>query len=403
MKINKIDLQKVNLFNYPKPLKLEDYWEVCDLAIADLKNSSDVISVYLCGSKWLLGISDLDLLVVYRNKQKSNKIKLPWQISDKAKSIFIHRYENYNQDSFPWFAYLIPRFNEIQLLVGQKLNWYIPENELNQEDYQWLQAGFIFDLLINKLLLFFRYQYQAEINIRELLLVTSSLAHTLKMVEKTGHLLMGSEDFCKKITSLRNNWFNHNYEYNIDSLLDLFIDAQGLILEIVKKLDEFVKIKLPDFTRVIKNDTFYLINPKFKLEFIPNWNEEIFFSNFKKGLIKFEFPFLGKKPNLDSYRLLLPSTLFYFILVYSHESGLFSQWLKKSIRGRGNHLLDTFKVSEGLKKHIYAFNKQAEEGAKVKKGESLKIWFSYGFFPYHRSIKRKIVDFIILIIRTIKK
>src|SRR3989344_4661375 len=108
--MNDINLEKINLYNFPKPLTQKDYEEVCRQIVADVKRQENIASVYLTGGQWLPGISDLDIIIVYDPSiLVKNIIKLPWELSKEAKSIFIHRYENYNLNSFPWHAYISPR------------------------------------------------------------------------------------------------------------------------------------------------------------------------------------------------------------------------------------------------------------------------------------------------------
>lgn len=391
-----------DLHNFPQPLNKEDYEKVCQLTVADLKKNPDVLAVYLFGDEWTPGISDLDIIVVYKNQPENRiGIKAPWQLSKKAQSIFIHRYENYNQRTFFDRFYLYPYSENLKLLFGQPLAWRFPQEELSQKEYHWLQTAFLFDLLINKLLLIFRYKFKERINIREAILVISSLRHTLRMANE----IVNSElaiDFSSKIEQLRTQWFKKSRRENIKTFFYLLEEAEKLVLKLIKELDSFLKKEVPNFVQEIREKKFSLRNPKYDLLFIPHWQENTFLEGFKRGLIKFNFPFSGRREDLDSYRLVLPNSLFFFLAGYLKENGPLSDWLKNGMKDNySSLLLDRIHFNKGFQEHVRAVNNYVTEGINFK-GESLKLWFSYGFFPYRRSTKRKIIDLIILLIKKFK-
>ncbi len=202
------NLNKAELFNFPKRLKKTDYENLCNLVVADLKSNPDIIAVYLAGSNWIPGISDLDIIVVYKNKRENKyNIKSPWAFSKEAEYIFMHVYENYTETSFRDLQYLLPKFNKIKLLYGFPVSFRVPEEELNGVEYKWLQASFIFDFLINKLLwTLFRHHLENKINVRDTIVVISSLIYTISMAEKITNSKIET-DFSQKISSLRNDWF----------------------------------------------------------------------------------------------------------------------------------------------------------------------------------------------------
>ncbi len=390
------DLDKIELFNFPKYLKRADYENLCNLVVADLKLNPDIVAVYLAGGNWVPGISDLDIIVVYKNQRQSQyNIKSPWALSKEAEYVFMHVYENYTEASFRDLHYFSPKFNKIKLLYGSSVSPRLPEKELNSLEYNWLQASFAFDFLINKLLLFFRHDLENKINVREAIVVISSLVYTISVVEKITNLKIET-NFPQKITSLRNNWFVNSQEKNIKSLFNLLEEAESLILRIVQLLAEFLEKEIPDVVKKMKESTFYFRNSHYDLIFMPNWNEKIFLSEFKKGLIEFNPPFFRRRKNIDSYRLVLPSVLFFFLRSYTLVEGQWSDWLKKSVRN--NQLLIKTPVNKGIKEHALATNRYINEC--IASGDKiLKLWLSYGFFPYPRSIKRKIADLIILFLR----
>src|SRR3989344_4428956 len=94
--------------NLPKFLKKEDYEECCRLVVDDATTNPTVRAVYLMGGEWCPGISDLDIVVVYKDNITPISMKSPWSLSEKAKFIFTHRYLSFNEKDAGDFYYLYP-------------------------------------------------------------------------------------------------------------------------------------------------------------------------------------------------------------------------------------------------------------------------------------------------------
>jgi len=394
------DLNKIELFNFPRRLKKVDYENLCSLVVADLKLNPDIVAVYLAGRDWVPGISDLDIVVVYKNRRQGRyNITNPWSLSKEAEYVFMHVYSNYTEASFKDLHYLYPTFDKPKLLYGSPASLRLPEEELTDIEHKWLQSSFIFDFLINQLLLYFRYNFKNKINVREVIVVISSLVYTISMVEKITNSKIET-NFPQKIASLRNSWFTNSREKNTKFLFSLLGEAESLILKIVQLLTGFLEKEIPDIAKEMKESTFCFRNSHYDLIFMPNWSEKIFLAEFKKGLIEFNPPFFKKRKDIDSYRLALPSPLFFFLENYTRVKGSWSDWLKKNVKN--NQLSIKIPVNKGIKEHALATNRYISEcitsGDKV-----LKLWLTYGFFPYPRSIKRKIADSIVLFLRKLKK
>jgi len=395
------NFNKIELYNFPKSLTRNDYEEVCQLAVNNLKKNRYVLGAYLLGDNWLPGISDLDIAVVYKASRMGNiGLMPPWLLSEKAKCIFAHRYEAHNQSTFKNLHYLLPRFGKIKYLFGPGFPYLLPEKELSQDENKWLKAIFIFDLLINKLLLLFRYKLKKKIDVRELILFVSSSVYTVKLIEEITNSELKT-GFYLKSSQLRSEWFKRNRQENIKSLFDLLEDAEELSLRIIRELDKFLRKEIPDFIREIEDKKFFLRNPRYDLTFSPDWQENIFPKEFEKGMIKFNFPFWGRREDLDSYRLVLPNSLFFFLLAYLKEKGPLSDWLRKGMKTNYSWLLDKIFPNKGLYEHIRAVNDYVAESIKFN-NKSFKLWLHFGSFPYKRSTKRRVIDLTILFLKKIK-
>jgi len=58
----------IHLTNLPQKLSRTDYQDVVKLAVKDLVGNKDIASIYLMGKNWQPGISDMDIIVVYKKR-----------------------------------------------------------------------------------------------------------------------------------------------------------------------------------------------------------------------------------------------------------------------------------------------------------------------------------------------
>lgn len=397
-----LELDKIKLDNFPERLEKKDYQELCDLAVEDLRKNSNVLAVYLFGGDWFPGISDLDIIVVWKRGHLGRTgVRPPWRLSEKAKFVFVHRYESHNPLTFRDICYFLPRSDKIKLLFGKPFSYHLPQKELETSEYYWLQASFVFSFLINKFLLFPKYEFKNRIDVQEIILFINSLTYSIKAIQE----ISGSEfneNFCLRVGQLRKKWFERDRQENIKLLFGLLDEAGKISLKIVEELNLFLKREVPDFIKKIEGKRFFLRNPRYDLIFSPEWQEGIFLEGFKKGRHEFNYPFLGRRNDLDSYRLILPNSLFFFLLGYLKEKGPLSDWFRRGVRNNYFYLLDSINLNKGFQEHIRTVNNYVAESLRFD-NKGFKLWLPFGFFPYQRSIKRKIIDFMILLRKSLTK
>lgn len=392
---NKHILSDYQFYNLPKYFLESDYLELCDLAVAELKKDPNILAVYLEGAKWVTGISDLDILVVYKNQTRGPYLlRGPWELSEKAKYIFIHNYGIYDESSFCDLYYLIPDITgqeRPRLLWGKNIPIRNPQAELSPENYRYLNSIVIFDLLVNKLLLYANYIVSKKINVRRLLAELYSLIYTLKMAEVIG-ITENTSDFSARIDHLKKNWFNSDSANNFEELLSLLEIGIDIVLKITEGLDKFTTERsLPKNKNLIfKNRNFYVI-------FDEKWDRGKFLNGFKEGLLAIKNPLSGKV--LENYKLILPAGLSYFLMAYAGFDGTFSQWFREKLVGRKER--DNVLVPEGMMKHIAETNDFIQ--ASIDNGGLFKIPFSYGFMVDRQTIISKIGEKIFIFLRKIKK
>ena len=372
-------------------MQVSDYQEVCDLVVDDLKDNPNIKSVYLAGSQWLPGISDLDIIVVFNDQIKDGfDFQSPWNLSKKAKYIFSHKYAIYNEKSFFNINYLVPTEQNLRLLFGKDISFRDPEKELSERDYKLLNAILVFDLLINKLLFNFKYLNYTKIDVRNLLNTIYSLVYSLLMIEMAGGKKIES-DFVLRIDQLRMNWFENNSTDNLEELISLYHQSNDLILEIVVELNNIVKKQF----QLIDNDILFK-NRKYNISFKENWDNELFLKEFKKGYIFLKKPFSDK--GIESFKFVLPYYLSYFLVTYANYEGLFSEWIKKGLTGY--QYQDYFSISKGVKKHIMAVNDFTKDS--IDNNGVFKLPFPYGLLINKRTLISIIGEKYLSFLRIIK-
>lgn len=392
-------MDKDNLFyknhqfnDFPKPFKEDEYWEVCRLVLRELKKNPDINSVYLAGSRWVPGISDLDIIVVYKNKLPKIKSGVPRKISEKVDYLFTHNYGSYDIKSFENIFYIIPDNTDFKLLYGKDLKIHFPEQELDKENFNFLYAILIFDLLINRLLFFLDYSFAKKTMVRNALCQIYSLTYTLEMIEQILNRQI-EKDFKKRIAYLRNNWFNNRLEDNLDNLLDLEKQSIQIILRIIKYLDEFISNYFN-----LKNSEIYFRNYKFEIKFDKQWKDKII-STYKNGSLILTNPLNGRKK--INYKFILPESFSYFLLAYSQHNGLLNDWIKRGLKNKNNLKIAKEKIPLGISRHIFVLN------ALVRKDKEyqglLKIPFSYGLILGKRTLASKLGETFLKFKRFFKK
>ena len=379
-------------YNFPKQLQREDYEEVCDLAVASLKNNPNIKAAYSASGEWAPGISDVDIVIVYNNRIE-NRVspQSPWSLSEKAKYLFLHTYGSCNEESFRNFYYLNPDRVNLRFLYGEDAPILNPRKELSPMDYKFLNAIFIFDFLVNKLLFYPRHLTAKKHDARRLLGEIHSITYTLEMMETiTGEQM--NRDFSIRIKQLRKNWFDEDREENSKELTFLIKEGMDLILEIVIKLNDFIKSQsLPlDPGIIFKNRRYYII-------FDEKWSKEKFLQSFFKGYLVLKNPY--SKRAVENFEFVLPPNLSYFLMAYANCQGPLSDWIRE---GLSNHRkLENFSIPAGIEKHIASVNNLVR--ADIENNGLFRIPFPYGLLTGRRTMISKIGEKLILFLRSIKK
>lgn len=372
---------KDKFYNLPKPLSISDYQECVEIVKGKAVGNHTIKAVYLMGGEWVPGISDLDIVVIYKDFVTPEYLPDPWSISSKAKFIFTHRYLSFDETTGKQFYFLYPKSTaNLRLICGEPVNFKEPSST---EEQQWTLAFIIFDVLTNKLCLFERFR-RGPYDARNLLGQLYSLIYTVEAIKKLTGEQVGSE-FMAKVKALKQNWFLLGESIATKELLSLVSPALGLVEEIILSLDRFLQTKgiVFDHRAIFSND-------KYRIAFSGDWSADAFSREFSRSLI-FTLPWLKKK--IELFRLLVPSSFSFFLRAYGAGEGKFNQEIRRCLclETRGNLSIPTGAIS-----HIQAMSEAFRVA--VATGGKFKIPFSFGlrvtWVGWRESVLWKVLLFV---------
>ena len=216
----------VIFYNEPRKLTLKDYEHEIDRVVDVLSTCDDVISIYQIGEVSCPGISDLDFIVVVRDKMK-NSSDYKKRISSLKKNSFMLMHPPYTvtMSQAQKIIYAIPIFN-LMKLYGEDIQFQKPADGrlldlailVDLISFYWPRE--FLDLLTKKKHysknLYFRVlmtdllpcKSKYVIDARNVLVRLNGIKYTLTLYCRlTRKNIPRLEDPVKKAISLRNNWF----------------------------------------------------------------------------------------------------------------------------------------------------------------------------------------------------
>lgn len=379
----KIDIK--NLSGLPFESNEEAYQRCCDRAVAEAKKNESVVALYLLGGKWCPGVSDMDILVVYKDENAVPLIS-PWELSPEAAKIFTHRYVTFNEKNFKNLYYLYPQTTtNIRCLYGKNILIEDPSDYLHKDTISVLLAFNMVDVLVNKILLFPSYkiafQKKSLINMRKIIGEIYSLTYTFQLLKEITGKSIG-EEFVRNMRNLRDIWFDDDLENNVEKLYSLLNEGIMLSLDVVHIFDEFLKGK-----NISKNHSFVFKNQKYLINFVSDWSRDRYLELFYKNYINITLPYR----NIESFYITLPKSFGYFFASYASGDGQFSAGMLKSLIGHKNR---SFVSDQGAVKHIQVMNDVFKSA--VRNNDLYKMSFSYGVTVNAKRTLSNIVARIIL-------
>jgi len=347
----------------PKSLVREDYEKMAARAAQVLGVAEGVKAVYLLGDIWQPGISDMDLLVVFKDGSQPGLVS-PWSMGELAEYIFTHRFLSMNEMTARKFFYLFPfETTDVRLISGRKIDFENPHEVMNVEEYRDLIACVFFDILITKLLpLAGIMMTEKNINIRSRIGAVYSLRYSEILLKILCQYEM-SDHLRRRIVSLRNKWFDRTQKENLSLLEEVSQESILLIADMTQEFAKYTRARYPITSSHIFN------NQRYTLTFSDNWTLEEFERKYYRGHIHLSL--LGRKFEHDV--LLLPRELSVYLAWYASGEGVLSRRMRKIYKESARQQ----SMPVGVRMHIEALN-TAFKGYSTSMGVH-KIPYTLGF------------------------
>ena len=209
----------IDLPSYVRP----EWYEVAVNAVCSaLMNHGKVRSVYRIGSVTAPGISDLDMVVVFRDEASTAYNPLA-KLENESKYIFVHPLFGASESHFKEAA-AITHFHNYRLIGGEDI---FPQTKIPESDDKILRRQTALEFMIKMLFVMMMQKTYRIIKVRAFLLEARALEYDLEFLGlKNGPLY----NLVQEIIELRKKWFLDSHAQKelvpaFDKLFDLLKDV----------------------------------------------------------------------------------------------------------------------------------------------------------------------------------
>lgn len=219
--------------NYPYYVSYEQYQNCINRMVEKLAKQPSVVSILQIGSISTPGVSDIDLLIVFKDDAECFLSPLE-NLSKQDKYLFIHGlygiprkyYEKAQRYTF---------FHNYTLLWGEKLP--ISKNNLAKKDINILKIQTALEYMIKMYIILTVQRTYRIFNMRNLLLHTKALLYDLEFLNiNSGNLF----DLIKVLITWRQNWFEYKpSRRKLEGWVKAFYGELNAFLRTILKTQEF--------------------------------------------------------------------------------------------------------------------------------------------------------------------
>ena len=350
---------KYNFYNIPKEYSPLDYKEAVEHIVKRYSGIRGLESIYIWGGTPITGISDLDFVFVFKNKNVSSMPVLKrafYILSGKFRYIARHPFFYIDKESFENIRYVYPDA-EFRLLYGDNANI----KRLSQKDDYFSRAALLSDIIVRHYPRDFLEQIAVKsINARDMLLRLNSLKYSVRAMNSVAKEKNSSWNYkLEQIDRLRKKWFDKN---DFDLLASLGEDAAKIGLEITERFRDFLIKK--GIVEILSGSNAEYNGARNSTMFVRNWNR-------KKALIEMSRCIT----NRQMFFSMLPIELAPQQIEYSRHKGFISSYVKKRLR---HDIKYRIKYSGVIRKRAMIFNNQAELAHRLKHSD-FAAFFDFGY------------------------
>src|SRR3989338_97166 len=262
-------MKDYNFFNLPQEYGIGDYKNAIANIIKKYSNLRGLTSVYNWGDPSVPGISDIDLVFVFKNDKAG---RLPffnrsfYFLDAKTRYLVRHAFVFIDEISFKKTRYIYPNAN-FRLLHGNS----IKIGNLSPGEENDANIALLNDIIIRHYPRDFLEQFaNRSINVRDTLLRLNSLKYSIRIMESLAKEKNAEwNNKLKLIESLRKNWFK---EKDFDLLVSLNENAIHMAMEITGKFRNFLSKN--NLVKILSGNNVRYSGIKNKSVFVKNWSKD---------------------------------------------------------------------------------------------------------------------------------
>lgn len=350
---------KYSFYNIPKKYSLDDYKETVNFIIRKYSKVSDLTSIYNWGGSLTPGISDLDIIFVFKD-DKIPAIPLSKRVfyilNDKCRYIARHPFFYIDELSFQNIRHIYPDA-EFALIHGKN----IKIKDSSRRDADFSRIALVSDIIIRHYPRdFLEQEIMKNINARDMLLRLNSLKYSIKTIELiTKEKNKELANKVEQIEELRKNWFDEN---NFNLLASLNEDAIRIGMNLAENFKNFLVAN--NLVKVYSGDKIEYNGARNTTLFIKNWSREKAIRCMSE-LIKSQKRFFS----------ILPIEFAPQLIEYSKHKGPITNYIKERLSGNLKYEL---RYSYIIEKRAFILNKQAELASTIKHSNFV-AFFDFGY------------------------
>lgn len=246
---------------FPLSLKNSIYSKAREWIIDFFSKIDEVVAVYEYGTVRSPGLSDLDLMVVLKDKIKDKNLYSRLVFKDIPERLSILA----NNDSVKFierkYFKNINRLGEFRkkLLYGEEIKC----NDIFSDQAKLFRIALIMDFLPERVLTLLEYRENKIIPVTDTMGILKSYLYSAKIAEEiTQKNIKEVDEFEKEINCARKNWFLKSYSEQTELLLCLVDKAIYSGLKIVESMASFLTENGYYLPRDSEKDAFFFFNRK---------------------------------------------------------------------------------------------------------------------------------------------
>lgn len=341
-------------FNIPRGYGIEDYKETVGCIIKKYSEIDNLISVYNWGDISIPGISDIDIVFVFKDNASKPLplLKRSFYFLDaKTRYLMRHPFIFIGENSFQNIRFVYPNAS-LKLAYGKN----IKIGGISSSDDYYSRIALLSDIIIRHYPRDFIGQLvNKKIDVRGTLLRLNSLKYSIGIFEGLAKEKMKWDAKLGQIERLRNGWFKAN---DFDLLVLLVEDAVHIAMDIIEKFRLFLTDK--GLIKISSGSDVKYYGMKNISLFIKNWDKE---------------RALQEMRDKHGFCSVLPIETAAQLAEYSKYNGPISSYIRKNIDGSLNYQLAYKNI---IKERIDILNKQAELALRLKHSD-FAAYFDFGY------------------------